>query len=98
MKSGLDTHKNCSHLHNLNKSKEQGGVMIEPTMIHASATLLLGRGRDMIFPPPCHFGKQAIMIYDDSFSLVSLPLSPAARRKDMKHRRKRRAAVRATVT
>ena len=48
--------------------------MIEPTMIHASATLLLGRGRDMIFPPPCHFGKQAIMIYDDSFSPVSLPL------------------------
>ena len=49
--------------------------MIEPTMIHAGATLLLGRGRDMIFPPPCHFGKQAIMIYDDSFSPGSLSLS-----------------------
>ena len=48
--------------------------MIEPTMIHAGATLLPGRGRDMIFPPPCHFGKQAIMIYDDSFSPGSLPL------------------------
>ena len=45
--------------------------MIEPTMIHAGAMpphLQLGWGRDMIFPPPCHFGKQAIMIYDDSFS------------------------------
>ena len=45
--------------------------MIEPTMIHAGATsphLQQGWGRDMIFPPPCHFGKQAIMIYDDSFS------------------------------
>ena len=49
--------------------------MIEPTMIHASATLLPGRGRDMIFPPPCHFGKQAILIYDDSFSPGSLSLS-----------------------
>ena len=96
MKSGLDTRKNCSHLHNLKRSKEQGGAMIEPTMIHASATLPPGRGRDLIFPPPCHFGKQAIMIYDDSFSPGSP--SPAARRNNMKHRRKRRAAVRATVT
>ena len=79
MKSGLDTRKNCSHLPNLNKSKEQGGVMIEPTMIHASATHLQGCGRDMIFPPPCHFVKQAIMIYDDSFSPVSLRL-PLLRR------------------
>ena len=76
--------------------------MIEPTMIHAGAMpphLQLGWGRDMIFPPPCHFGKQAIMIYDDSFSSVGLSFCDKRNNSaHSTHSRQRRAAVRATVT